>query len=322
MKKLPLYVAGVIALCVQFSSSGYGQDVGVRARVDSTRFVVGDPITVRIEVSHPRGLTFRLLVGDTLGAFFVLDKSNFQPQSDTVTATSIVVAKYDSGTAIVPPIEFLYTVPGDTSLHTVASNPLILTIVTVPVDTSKDIRDIKPPLSIPLTFAEVAMYVGILLAIVAIAYFVYRYWKKKQMEKATDAYVPPPKAAHVIALEELAVLKEKKLWQQGLIKAYYSELTEIIRRYFENRYNVRALEETTDEILHELRKHSHAAPILEESNTLLTLADLVKFATYQPGIPDHEEMMTIAYKIIDKTRVVEAKAVTKPERMVAIHVDQ
>jgi hypothetical protein len=36
---------------------------------------------------------------------------------------------------------------------------------------------------------------------------------------------------------------------KGLIKEYYTEVTEIIRRYIERRYGIEALEMTTEEIL-------------------------------------------------------------------------
>ncbi|MEK7249163.1 MAG: hypothetical protein AAB209_01950 [Bacteroidota bacterium] len=101
------------------------------------------------------------------------------------------------------------------------------------------------------------------------------------------------------------MLKEKRLWQQGLIKPYYTEVTEIIRRYFENRFGFMSLEKTTDETMGDLRRFSVAHSILEQTESILRRADLVKFAKYQPLIPEHEEMLTIAFDIVDRTKVVE-----------------
>ena len=49
--------------------------------------------------------------------------------------------------------------------------------------------------------------------------------------------------------KQLEKLKQAQLWQNGKIKAYYSDLSDILRLYIENRYNSPALEMTTDEIL-------------------------------------------------------------------------
>ena len=74
------------------------------------------------------------------------------------------------------------------------------------------------------------------LVVLALGYLGYRYWKKRKAASGDAAYTPPPRPAHIIAIDELGALKAKKLWQQGHVKEYYSELTEILRRYFENRY--------------------------------------------------------------------------------------
>jgi hypothetical protein len=148
------------------------------------------------------------------------------------------------------------------------------------------------------------MYVGIVLVCAGLAYLAYRYWKKRKLRQPGETYVPPPRAAHVIALDQLARLKDRKLWQQGRIKEFYTEITEILRRYIENRYQLMALEKTTDEIMVGLRAVAIAAQVLPPLETILRRADLVKFAKYQPGIPEHEEMFTVAYDMIDRTKVV------------------
>jgi hypothetical protein len=297
------------------------QRVEARAWVDSTKYLIGDWITVHIGVSHPKGLSFQSIIGDTVNGFHVLERPAFQRISDTSTTAKLVVAKYDSGRAILPGIPLLYSTPGDTAPHTIATNPLLLTISTISVDTTKDIKDVKPPLWISLTLAQIAVYAGIVLLLAALAYLIYRYWKKKQMQRTGQVYIPPPRPAHVIALEELALLKEKKLWQSGLIKQYYSEATEILRRYFENRYHFMALEQTTDEIMRDLRKHVHASEVFDETETLLRRADLVKFAKYQPGVPEHEEMMSGALSIVDKTKLVERPVVAQTKGAAPVYVE-
>jgi hypothetical protein len=100
-------------------------------------------------------------------------------------------------------------------------------------------------------------------------------------------------------------LKEKRLWQQGLIKPYYTEVTEIVRRYFEHRFGFQALEQTTDEAMDNLRRHAAAHAVLEQTDRILRRADLVKFAKHQASIPEHEETLAVAFEIVEKTKLIE-----------------
>jgi hypothetical protein len=276
-------------------------DVTARAWVDSTSFLVGDYITIHVDLTHPAGTQFRLMVGDTVSGFHVIDHGTPRPAGDRSSSVQLVVSRYDSGRALLPPLPFQYMSPGDTAARTVSTNPLLLTIRTVPVDTGQAIRDIKPPMSIPISLAEILMLIGILLAIAAAVYFTLRYRRRRPVAPAAPAYVAPPRPAHVIALEELGGLKEKHLWQQGLVKPYYSELTEILRRYFENRFRFLALEQTTDEIAVALQVQPGTEQVREETLRVLRLADLVKFARFVPGPSDHEEALRVAYDVVQKT---------------------
>jgi hypothetical protein len=298
-----LFIA--VAIVCLLPCDTVAQAPSARAWADSSSYLIGDPITVHVEITHPGDFEFHSLVGDTLGAFHILSRDSVEKSSRTTSTTTLTVAAYDSGTAILPPLQFAYSHPNDSTVRIVATNPLIFTIHLVEVDTTKDIKDIKPPLSIPLTVAEISLIVGTIVGIALLVYSLYNYRKRKKERIPEEKYVPPPKPAHVQALEELAMLKEKRLWQQGLIKPYYTEVTEIIRRYFENRFGFMSLEKTTDETMGDLRRFSVAHSILEQTESILRRADLVKFAKYQPLIPEHEEMLTIAFDIVDRTKVVE-----------------
>jgi hypothetical protein len=281
------------------------QTTTAKAWADSTSFTVGDAITVHVELNHPEKAKLTPLVGDTLGAFHILSRDSVEEKSATSSVANFIVATYDSGTAILPPLEFAYFVASDSTPKTIATNPLIFSIRLVEVDTAQAIKDIKPVLSIPLTVAEWSLILGTIVGAVLLVRGIIVYRRRKHAEKPEEKYVPPPKAAHIIALEELAFLKEKRLWQQGLIKPYYTEVTEIVRRYFEHRFGFQALEQTTDEAMDNLRRHAAAHAVLEQTDRILRRADLVKFAKHQASIPEHEETLAVAFEIVEKTKLIE-----------------
>ncbi len=284
-----------------FPVAATAEQLTARAWVDSTSFWVGDYITVHVDLTHPAGSRFRLMIGDTLSGFHVIDRGAVQSTGQTSSSARIVVARYDSGRALLPPLPFQVEVGGDTAGRTVTTNALLLTIRTVPVDTAKDFRDIKPPMSVPMTLAEILLFVAIIAAVAGAVLVIVRRRRRKPAAPPPPAYVPPPRPAHLIALEELGGLKEKHLWQQGQVKAYYSELTEIVRRYFENRFRFLALEQTTEEIATALERTPGTEGVREETLRVLRLADLVKFAKFQPGPAEHEDALGVAYDIVQKT---------------------
>ena len=302
-------VTAVLALLLAVSA-GAAQELGVRARVDSSIYFVGDRITVHVDLRHTKGLTIQPLAADSIGGFALLGRTPLQPTTDTTGTIDFVLARYDSGDAVVPPIPFMYFIGGDTASRVALTNQIRVTITTVPLDTTGEIRDVKPPFSIPISLEEIALYAGIALLTAAVAFFGYRFWKKRRARRKGEVYAPPSRPAHAIAMEELALLKEKQLWQRGLVKQYYSELTEVLRRYFENRYRLPALEETTDEIVAGLSGQAVDGPVVASAESILRRADLVKFAKYQPVMTDHEESIAGVYSIVDQTRVVEMTPVS------------
>ncbi len=319
-RPLPSLSGILLLLSTACAAQVRAADVTAQSWVDSTRYLVGDWITVHVELRHPRGVALKPAVGDSLEGFRVIHALPPKAQTDTSEIGGFVLSKFEPGPAPIPPITYFYSLPGDTAPRSVATRPIAVTVNTVPVDTTKDIRDLKPPLSIPMTLAEIAMYAAIVLAVLALAFLAYRFWKKRKEKKSGAAYVPPPRPAHVIALEELALLKEKKLWQQGLIKQYYSEVTDILRRYLENRYRMPALEETTDEIMAGLQRLRFTPDLLSSMETILRRSDLVKFAKSQPAIPEHEQTFTVVYDVVERTKVVPAASEAATDTKVSAHV--
>lgn len=293
----------------------------VRARVDSTAYVVGDPVTVHVEFTHDEGVSFVPLFGDTLGLFAVLAPPRLDQSQPTRTTGSFVVSYYDSGNVAIPPASFSFRASGDSLLRTVTTQALPVRFSLVQVDTLQPIRDLKPPMRIPMSAAEIALYVGITAAVIGLLYLLYRLWKKWKQRTAPVSSGPEVRRpAHVIALEDLGRLKDRRLWQQGLAKEYYVGISEIIRQYFENRFGVNALEETTPEIIDRLTREPVSHETLELIRGLLGQADLVKFARFIPDVPEFENSMAAAYQIVEETRVKPAEPVADRAEMEGEHV--
>lgn len=125
--------------------------------------------------------------------------------------------------------------------------------------------------------------------------------RKKEEEIETieeEIFIP----AHEKAIAALTALKEKQLWQKGNVKEYQSELTIIIRRYLQDRFEVNALEMTTDEINRALRQKDFDTKHSGTLQRILTIADLVKFAKATPPVDINAQFMEEAEQFVNSTK--------------------
>ena len=99
-------------------------------------------------------------------------------------------------------------------------------------------------------------------------------------------------------------LEEKKLWQKGEVKEHYSILTAILREYLERRYGIKALEQTSDEILQQLSLQNLSPELLTDTEQLLSVADLIKFAKADPGVNLHEAAIERVRRFVKETMVM------------------
>lgn len=277
------------------SSMGFAQEVRLSAKVDTGVIQIGSWIDVHVQGTFSNMMdSIAPVVKDSLGPFEVLkvERNGIEPEW-LIRLTTI-----DSGQAFLPPIEFNYKFKSDTNTHKAFTNSLLLTVAGITIDPKGEIKDIKPPLSAPWLFEDFLPYMIALVVIIAIAgvYYYYRRKKKQKMDllAKVKVIIPP----HREALTALRMLEEKRLWQQGHVKEYYSEVTEIIRRFFERRWNVIALELTSEEILTQMKNIPEALAVWKEMGSFFLVADLVKFAKYKPSPEEHEGEIRKAYDIV------------------------
>lgn len=180
---------------------------------------------------------------------------------------------------------------------------LMVQVTTLPVDTAtQTIYDIKRPLEAPLKFGEISGYLLIgLIVLAAIAFAVYYIVKRMKnsplLERKTT--IEPP---HVIAIRKLEKLHNKRLWQGGKQKLYYTALTDILREYLCNRYGVKAMEMTSVEIKDAISPILSGTKTMEDLSEILGTADFVKFAKYTPSAEQNEDMYNKAYYFVENTR--------------------
>src|SRR5664280_625737 len=282
----------------------FGQDIRVKASTDTTSYKVGDYInfTLRIEYDKNIGI-IPPLIKDSLKVADIIKLDTAVTKEENgrmVTIIKAVLSKYDSAVVNIPPIAIKYRTAHDTTLKTILSYPVTVFVHTLQVNPQAAIKDVKDPVKVPLNWLLILMWIYIGIVIVAVGIYLWLRYKKNKAKKALFApeIILP---AHVVALAALDELDKKQLWQNGKVKEYHSEITEIIRAYFERKFDLRALELTTTEVNLQLKEKSGAANIIDHTNDFLNNADLVKFAKFKPENSVNEEMMKQALEIVNRT---------------------
>ncbi|MDD2488647.1 MAG: hypothetical protein WCS10_02175 [Bacteroidales bacterium] len=185
-------------------------------------------------------------------------------------------------------------------------------VVPYPIDTTKiEIKDIKPNQQEPFKISEIMpIIIWFLLGIVLIIafYFGVKIWKKYRKKSIKEIFIKPKQKlpAHVIAINSLDELRLKRLYENGKVKEYFSEISDILRVYLDNRYDIRALEMTTDEIFMEIKDR---AIIKDEPFSLLEYilkySDLVKFAKYIPDSFVSNKCIKDSIEFVNQTKLIE-----------------
>ncbi|WP_347838203.1 hypothetical protein [uncultured Draconibacterium sp.] len=314
--KLKLKILFVFTLFL-FATNVQAQRIKAEARLDSANILIGDQVKLFIEVDHPKDVNVQFpVVPDTIVDLievisrsgvdtFELDDEKFIKQIQSYTITS-----FDSGSYRIPPYWFKIDLNG--TIDSIPSNGVTLNVYTMEIDTTKGPTDIKMPYGAPLTLKEVTPYIlGVILIGAIIFFLLYSIKRKKNNKPIFARPVKPKEPAHIVALRELDRIKAEKIWQKGKTKQYYSELTDTLREYIEDRFGIRALEQTSDETIESFRVQKGLVSDKNFGNLtqLLQLADLVKFAKFQPLPDDDNVSLMNAYFFVNDTKKEEQKKV-------------
>ena len=291
-----------ILFCSLFFISTSTAQYSAKATVDSTHMMIGDQMKLYLEVAHPPGveklpLIFKKEQEDAI-EFLAQSHWDTLAEGDKVRIRKdLLFTAWDSGYQIVPPIPLVFLQNG--KRDTIYTRDISIEVLVPPADSI--LSDIKPIIEERVVWKDYIPHIGtvaLLLLIVLVWYF----FKNK---KGKEEYIPPPLPplpAHEIALGKLSQLKNEKLWQQGKVKEYHSQLTYIVREYLENRYNIQALEQITNEILGQMKKMNLNGELTAQMTQLLQTADLVKFAKAEPPAEYHESAWKLGEEFVRATK--------------------
>lgn len=293
-----------------------GANLSISAKLDSVNVLMGNLNTLHLEVVESKGSKGRLSI------FQEIDKSrgyaavcgdSVELDTDYTVDTielgsnkiqinySIPVQAFDSGTYTLP--KFVYYSGQDSAV----SNSLTFNVYPVPATADDEISgfagvvepdgkkfyDFLPDWLLDFWW----LWLIIFLAICVFLYAMRNYKKKGGLPFIAPKALPKPWEA---ALDALQRLKTRKLWEQGLEKDYFTELTDILREYLFARFGINAMEMTTRQIMEKIHESDLRAK-KDYVKQILNVADFVKFAKVRPLPADNIAAYENAVKFVEET---------------------
>ena len=295
-----------------FLLSIFSQAQEATAALSNEQIKIGEQTTIQLELratADGQHVEFPSLIDTISGKIQIVKISDIDTAYDEndisirILSQTITITSWDSGFHAIPP--FLFKIGTDE----VKTEAQLLEVTTVPIEAEADIKDIKEIMEVPFSFWDWVLVnknvIGTIILFIVLTIVAFILFKKFKRETVQEEVVVPKEDADVIAIKQLDALNEAKLWQNGKTKAYYTQISHILREYLENRFKLSALERTSDviELLLSVEKEieDHQSMKLLE---ILRLSDMAKFAKQEPMAAENEEVLKQSYQFVDLTKLV------------------
>lgn len=299
----------LITLLVALIGRAVAQSVTVDATIDSLQILIGEQAKIKLQVSldaNKRAI-FPVYTDTLIRGVEIIDvaKPDTQLLNDgrrSLITQEYTVTSFDSALYYLPPMKVIV------DNRPYLSKALALKVYSIPVDTLHPDQFFGPKTVMQAPFAWEDWYVAIACVLLFVPllllliYLVKRIRDNKPIIRKVK--VEPKLPPHQLAIQEIERIKNEKVWQKGLSKEYYTELTDAIRTYIKDRFGFNALEMTSSEIIDSLLEMKDKEAI-KDLRELFQTADLVKFAKHNPMMNENDANLINAIDFINETKVKE-----------------
>lgn len=268
--------------------------IRVRTSVSADSVAVGQRFRVRHVFDYPDSLRMLDLSGMDPGACRVLSltwKDDSSGEGRKIKTADLVLMTLDLEQARFPELAVDFETPSRDTLRVFAEE------IVVPVrhvaTAGAEPKPLKAQWEAPRSYLK-----WILLGALAVLAAAILFWLRRRRARVLETPGIPRLPADYVALSDLTRIEKLDLLANGEFKRYYTLITEVIRKYIQERFDVDAMDRTTGELLDELEQ---CGKRIEHLDGLLSDADLVKFAKHKPGVEVATTALNLARRIVVNT---------------------
>ena len=301
----------------------------VSAKVDSTTMTLGQRTTLHIEIlkNGHEGSLIDLPARMPISKDSILSINGIEVRNISVDSADlgngrirlnydVLLQPFNVGPAAIPPLK--YVIGTDTFTSEMVAMKIEPPVMPAEMVDSLRINAFRPPLSVGSKWYDWIpeswpYWVGgfLLLCLIGAAiafYMIYR--KTGKIPFVPKKRIPP----YVLAKRRLEELRKKRLAENGNLKAYYTDLTDILRQYLGGRFKIYALEMTSSQIIDAVEKNDETRPYADSFKSLFKVADFVKFAKQLATTDDNIRSFKTVADFVEATRPVEEETPQKNKK--------
>lgn len=307
MKRL-LYILFILAFALTA-----GAQVSVESHLDSAQILVGSQTRLSVTVKNaPENAnvefpSFKDESEMARGLEVVRTLADSANSGDNDTRTYVLTA-WDEGKYSTPSLTV--KVNG----KEFKTKPIPLQVNTIKVDTARldSIRPMHGVADTPFAWSEWSPLFWLSIAALLLIVLAYYLYVRLRDNKPIIGRIRLVKRLqpHEKAMQKIEKIKAEHLAESTDQKEYYTELTDTLRQYLEDRFGIKAKEMTSSEIISRLERENDKSKI-DELREVFETADLVKFAKYSVQNNINDMYLTSVVKFIDDTKQENAPSVEK-----------
>ncbi len=298
----------IIGFILCFTGIHLSAQTTVAQKIDSIGIFIGQQAHITIEVTTHQGA--KILFPALKPLNYIVPGVELLEVSEADTSSldnnQIKVSKCYTITSF---DEKLYAIPGlkvKIDGKEFAGNTLAFKVVTMDVDTlhlnqffpAKDVQDN------PFSWKEWSPIFWMSIVILILCLFAFYLFLRLRDHKpiVTKIRIIKKVLPHQKALQAIDNIKAEKLTTSTNQKIYYTQLTDTLREYINERFGFNAMEMTSSEIIYQLKAKGDQK-MIDELKNLFETADLVKFAKYETMINENDMNLVNAIHFIDETKL-------------------
>lgn len=273
------------------------QSVGVK--IDKGTILIGEQLQYDLQVILPApgyGINFR--IPDTIPHFEVIENKNFDSSNngkDFIVHKKIIFTSFDSGAWHIPSFEVLVEKPN--SSQKFMTDSLLVNVGYSPADSTGELRDIKPIMEV--TVEDYFWYYVAAAVLGALIIGLLLYWYIRKRKSRPKPLFQSSLGAYEEAIQALQKLPAYNEQDGMMVKNYYSELSDIFRRYYSRKLSKDMMNKTTGDILLYLKDHVDNGELVSTAAAALRSADAVKFARFIPAQGEAQQSLSQVKQVID-----------------------
>lgn len=314
MNKVLKRIIPITLLFLSFLSAPLSAQVLVDIKIDSMQLYIGEqtgielnvtcdanqkPELPRFESSLKNGYFEQLVPGVEVVESCKPDTQMLNNGKRMQISQRYIITSFDSALYYLPPMEVVI----DTTHY--KSKALALRVYSLDVDTLHlekfaGINGIEP-LEFSWEDWHHSIFSALAIVLLCVLIFLAYWWLKKGNPVIPLMRRKPKLPPHQVAMQEIQRIKEERTWATEESKEYYTQLTDTLRTYIQDRYGFRAMDMTSSEIIDRLVQENDAEA-LNELSELFRTADLVKFAKYTTPINENDAHLLTAMAYINQTK--------------------